>query len=361
MRAMPLLPQGADADAGQRDARRNQRREDSHPARPCGGRPARRPPGPAPGRSTAAATRARPATARDEHRQQRLQAHQHRDRPGRHAVGERDEHAAEVEAVHQPPGEGRMRDLAPRMRPRRAGEDREQADQPGDENETIEQETERRRVGQPVLRGDEAGAPEQHEQQGKRPRAGRRAGRNARPRHLGCRRRAQPFAFDLPLPRALPSPFALVFALSLCPDLPLVLGLGGRGGGLRGAALRALEPRNAFDDLALRLLGLDPDTHANPLAGLEVLVVLEEMGDLTRRDFRQVARRLHVVVEAGELVDRHRQDLGVAPGLVVELQHADGPAADHDAGDERHRGEHQHVAGIAVVRQRLRHVAVIAG
>jgi hypothetical protein len=48
------------------------------------------------------------------------------------------------------------------------------------------------------------------------------------------------------------------------------------------------------------------------------------------------------------------------PGFVVELEHADRAAAHDDAGNERHRGEHEHVAGVAVVGQRLRDVAVVA-
>src|SRR5204862_6555983 len=78
---------------------------------------------------------------------------------------------------------------------------------------------------------------------------------------------------------------------------------------LRGAIFR-LVARDAFDDLVLGFLGTDPARHAHPLAGLEILVMLEEMRDLSRRDLGQVARRFNRPVEARQLVDRDGEDLG---------------------------------------------------
>src|SRR4249920_3885793 len=58
-----------------------------------------------------------------------------------------------------------------------------------------------------------------------------------------------------------------------------------------------LVARHAVDDLLLGLDGVDPDADAHPLARLEILVVLEEVRDLARRDLRQVTRRLHIAVK----------------------------------------------------------------
>ena len=50
--------------------------------------------------------------AGDHDRQHRLQPDQHRRHAGRHAAGERDEHAAEIDAVHEPRRDGDV----PRLR-----------------------------------------------------------------------------------------------------------------------------------------------------------------------------------------------------------------------------------------------------
>src|SRR5690606_34764549 len=67
-----------------------------------------------------------------------------------------------------------------------------------------------------------------------------------------------------------------------------------------------------------------------------------------------------VAVAGKDLVHRHRQQLLVATGLVAHAQHADRAAADHRAGDQRQRQDHQHVGRVAVAAQGARDVAVIA-
>ena len=67
----------------------------------------------------------------------------------------------------------------------------------------------------------------------------------------------------------------------------------------------------------------------------------------------------HIVI-AG-IVFPHRQHLFVQDALVQHLQQADGAHLLHAAGKARPRHQHQHVQRVAVVAQRGRNKAVIAG
>src|SRR6185437_5158696 len=116
---------------------------------------------------------------------------------------------------------------------------------------------------------------------------------------------------------------------------------------------------DACGDLALRLLGTCPAGELHPLPRFEILVVLEEVRDLRELDVGQVAGFVDRAVHRRQLVGRDGEDLRVASRLVVHAQHADRTATDDDAGDERHRREHEDVAGITVVGKGLRDVAVI--
>ncbi len=110
----------------------------------------------------------------------------------------------------------------------------------------------------------------------------------------------------------------------------------------------------------LRLVGVAPAQHLHPLGGLEVLVVLEEVLDLLEGDLRQIRVVVHLLVATRELRHRHGDDLLVAARLVLHLQHAD-RAHRHDRA--RHHAalvRDEHVARIAVVRQRVRNEPVIA-
>src|ERR1700680_2268490 len=78
--------------------------------------------------------------------------------------------------------------------------------------------------------------------------------------------------------------------------------------------------RDAGKNFGLGSLGSDPGRNPDPLARLEILVVLEEMRDLPGGDLRQIARRLDCAIEPGEFVGRHREDLGISARLVVPFQ-----------------------------------------
>src|SRR5690606_19777148 len=98
----------------------------------------------------------------------------------------------------------------------------------------------------------------------------------------------------------------------------------------------------------------------DPLALLEVLVVLEEVADALQPVLRDLLDVLDVGVAGEHLGDRHGQDLLVGAGLVAHLQHAHRTAAHHRARDQRQRQHHQHVGRVAIAAQGVRHVAVVA-
>ena len=85
---------------------------------------------------------------------------------------------------------------------------------------------------------------------------------------------------------------------------------------LRGTA-------DAVDDHALGLLGPHPVHDGDPLALLQILVVLEEVRDLRGGGFRQVARRLYGAIQRREFVHRYRQQFGVVAGVVFHRRWRD--------------------------------------
>ena len=97
----------------------------------------------------------------------------------------------------------------------------------------------------------------------------------------------------------------------------------------------------------------------HPLAGLQGLVVFEEVFDLVAQQLGQIFHFLDTVIGLGQLVVRYRHQLGVATGLVHHVQHTDRAAADHGSGLNRVRGDHQHVEGVAVVGQGVGDEAVV--
>src|ERR1019366_5679317 len=118
---------------------------------------------------------------------------------------------------------------------------------------------------------------------------------------------------------------------------------------------------DGLHDELRRLFGASPAGDLHPLVGLEVLVVLEEVLDLPERDVGQIEVRLHTLIAERQARHRNSDDFFIAPCLVLHLEHAhradgyDGPG--HDAtlvGDE-------HVAGVAIVGQRVRNKPVITG
>src|SRR5437868_214765 len=63
--------------------------------------------------------------------------------------------------------------------------------------------------------------------------------------------------------------------------------------------LTFLSPLDRLGDQALRLRAIAPADHLHPFAGLEILVVLEEMLDLLQRDLRHVGVVHHVLIALG--------------------------------------------------------------
>ena len=88
--------------------------------------------------------------------------------------------------------------------------------------------------------------------------------------------------------------------------------------------------------------------------------MLEEVLDGLQAHLVDVFGLLPVGVDRQDLVDGHGQQLGVATGLVVHHQHADGAAGHHHARGQRIGGDHQHIDRVTVVGQGLRDVAVVA-
>ena len=64
--------------------------------------------------------------------------------------------------------------------------------------------------------------------------------------------------------------------------------------------------------------------------------------------------------EHAEFVDGYGKQLRVRPGLVGHFQQADGPAADHRTADEGYGCHHQYVHRVAVLRQGVGDIAVVA-
>src|SRR5690606_13576409 len=106
--------------------------------------------------------------------------------------------------------------------------------------------------------------------------------------------------------------------------------------------------------------GVAPAVEFDPLALLQVLVVLEEVADALEPVRADLGDVVDVAVAGEDLVHRHRQQLLVAAGLVAHAQHADRAAADHRAGDQRQGQDHQHVRRVAVATHGARDVAVVA-
>src|SRR5258705_3868637 len=63
------------------------------------------------------------------------------------------------------------------------------------------------------------------------------------------------------------------------------------------------KTHGAVDDFLFRFLGAYPTAEADPLAGFEILVVLEEVRDLRELNLRQTARRLARCIDGREVCD----------------------------------------------------------
>src|SRR5271163_1498245 len=110
--------------------------------------------------------------------------------------------------------------------------------------------------------------------------------------------------------------FASVFALNPCNICP---------------SCSRLRPRASLLYHAMRVLDTAPADHLDPLAELEILIVLEEMLHLFDGDHRKIGIGFYRVVAAREPRCRHGDDLLVVPRFVLHEQHADWPHAHHRA------------------------------
>ncbi len=99
--------------------------------------------------------------------EQRLQADHQGGDPRRQAVADGGEHAAQIDRMDEHPGERDVEPLARVFRPRRTGGQGQHAHQGDHQHVAGAQEAEGLGVGQAVLGADEAGAPQEHEQQWK--------------------------------------------------------------------------------------------------------------------------------------------------------------------------------------------------
>jgi hypothetical protein len=81
----------------------------------------------------------------------------------------------------------------------------------------------------------------------------------------------------------------------------------------------------------MRFLRLAPALEFDPLVRLQVLVVLEEMGDALQVDLGAVALGLHTLPQARDPAEWHRQDFVLRPRLVPHPQHADRSRGQHGA------------------------------
>src|SRR5690606_33355940 len=120
----------------------------------------------------------------------------------------------------------------------------------------------------------------------------------------------------------------------------------------------------AFDSLNNHLLGIGrvvPPADLDPLAGFEILIVLEEMRHLVERDFRQVGVVEHIFVAPGDMRRGHGKHLLVHAGIVLHQKHPDWPHINDATRQQLARVANQHVDGVAIAGKRMRHEAVIPG
>ena len=89
--------------------------------------------------------------------------------------------------------------------------------------------------------------------------------------------------------------------------------------------------------------------------------MLKEVFDALAQGVREISDFLDVRVFSSELGRRNGEDLSVVAGFIFHAQHAHGLSDDHRARQQRVGGDHQHVRGVPVLREGLRHVAIVAG
>ena len=88
--------------------------------------------------------------------------------------------------------------------------------------------------------------------------------------------------------------------------------------------------------------------------------MLKEMLDLLQAQIVQVFRLLPVRIDRQHFINRHGQYFGVLAAVIFHLQHTDRTAAHDNAGNQRERGDDEHVNRIAIAGDGMRHVTVVA-
>jgi hypothetical protein len=96
-----------------------------------------------------------------------------------------------------------------------------------------------------------------------------------------------------------------------------------------------------------------PGAHAHPLFGSQILVVGEEVFNLLRDDVGQVFLFLHVGIVREGLVVGNAEQLFVAAGFVLKVEHRDRAATHNRTGHEGRTGHHQRVQRVAIGRERV--------
>jgi hypothetical protein len=135
--------------------------------------------------------------------------------------------------------------------------------------------------------------------------------------------------------------------------------VGGRPEGGSSGVLGALRPLLALGDLLERLGSALEATGVGELAGLELLVHVEEVLDLVGE---VVGERVDVLdVVPARIAGGHADDLGVGAGIVLHPEDADGSASHPAAGERGLLQDHQRVERIAVLAERVVDVAVVGG
>src|SRR5262245_37009495 len=112
-------------------------------------------------------------------------------------------------------------------------------------------------------------------------------------------------------------------------------------------------------DLGFGGLTADPVGRLDELAGLEVLVVHEEVLDGLQFERRHVAKVLDVL--PARVAGGYAQHLVVAASLVGHLEHGDGADLHEHPGEQRFRQQNERVQRVAVLAESVLDEAVVRG
>src|SRR5690606_26937924 len=143
------------------------------------------------------------------------------------------------------------------------------------------------------------------------------------------------------------------------PGPPAAVARASVGGSVLVVVAGVLGALDRAGDLGLGVGAAHPVGTLDRLAGLEVLVDLEEVLDLQAVEVRDV---VDVLAPRGALVTRrHAEHLVVAAGLVAHAEHAQRAALDQAAGEGRLLEQHERVERVAVLAERALDEAVVVG